>query len=489
MAFVPLALAAHGAPPRKAFGLGLWCAFVGWLACAWWLVPGLAEAGRTPLVRVVALGLGLCLLYAIPYALSTLMLARTRWLASTRGALVAALAWTAIHWGVPHVLPGNLAHSQYQNPQALQALELGGVPLLLALMYAVNFLIARAVVASCSRQRRGPLRAAVAATLAAGLVTGLHGWGEARLEVVRARLAASAAPRLSVTMVHAALPTSGRDRAAAAQALRGLAAASGAGGATREGPALVIWPEIPAPISHAEHASDARAIASTATRLGAHLLVAGDGRSPHGRRQNVVEWIGPDGTLLGRYAKRRLMPFGEYLPGERWWPALRRAMPGALDYAPGRHGTVFELAPGIRVAPLICYEAAFADLARADALAGANLIVNPVNDAWFGAGRGPEVHLALTVMRAAELRVPIVRVANGGVSAVVDATGTIRPATRIGPGGWASVQTELAPGVHRTLYLRAGEWAGAAALAATLVALARWRRRLERATLARRGAG
>ncbi|MCK9392551.1 MAG: apolipoprotein N-acyltransferase, partial [Syntrophales bacterium] len=76
-----------------------------------------------------------------------------------------------------------------------------------------------------------------------------------------------------------------------------------------------------------------------------------------------------------------------------------------------------------RVGVLICYEGIFPGAARAYKQEGADFLVNLTNDAWFGQTSAPYQHLSMTVFRAVENRLDVVRAANTGISAFIDATG------------------------------------------------------------------
>src|SRR5205823_3156871 len=103
---------------------------------------------------------------------------------------------------------------------------------------------------------------------------------------------------------------------------------------------------------------------------------------------------------------------------------------GALDFSEAVDATVFALPQG-RFGVLICFEAIFPDLARSLVQGGAEFLVNVTNDAWFGDTAGPAQHLAMARLRAVELRVPIVRVASTGISAIIDPDGSLRWQTRL----------------------------------------------------------
>jgi apolipoprotein N-acyltransferase len=120
------------------------------------------------------------------------------------------------------------------------------------------------------------------------------------------------------------------------------------------------------------------------------------------------------------------VPFGEYLPFQDVLESFGlRQVTGQIGGFSSGPGLATLSAPGIPTfAPLICYEVIFPGKA-VDAKQRPEWIVNVTNDMWFGVTSGPYQHLAQTRMRAVEEGLPIIRVANSGVSAVIDARGRV----------------------------------------------------------------
>jgi apolipoprotein N-acyltransferase len=114
-----------------------------------------------------------------------------------------------------------------------------------------------------------------------------------------------------------------------------------------------------------------------------------------------------------------LVPFGEYQPD--WFPLPIQIVPGG-GFA-GGPGPRTLAVPGLPpFAPLICYEAIFSAQV-VDEAARPDWIVNVTNDAWFGNSTGPRQHLAAVRMRAVEEGLPVLRAANTGITAAIDARG------------------------------------------------------------------
>jgi apolipoprotein N-acyltransferase len=241
-------------------------------------------------------------------------------------------------------------------------------------------------------------------------------------------------------------------------------------------PSIVIWPEgaLPAVIDElvapgSDYATRLRdAIAPGQTLLmGANRAQAAP---PNGAKteplyfNSLVAFRREANGLrfTGVYDKHHLVPFGEYMPaGELAQRIGFRSlvhMPDDFTAGPRAQPIAPWGVPAMQV--LICYEALFPGVTRAGA-ARAGLrpawILNPSNDAWFGAGSGPLQHLNIASYRAIEEGLPIVRATPTGVSAVIDAYGRIRPGERIGLGGLGVIDAQLPPPLRPTLFSRLGD--------------------------------
>jgi apolipoprotein N-acyltransferase len=110
---------------------------------------------------------------------------------------------------------------------------------------------------------------------------------------------------------------------------------------------------------------------------------------------------------------------------------------------------------GGRAGASVCYEAVFPDVIRDSVLSGATWLVNVTNDAWFGDTVAPHQHLAMARMRAVEFRRPMVRAANAGISALIDARGAAAPTLGLFREG--ILVGEIVPRGGRTLYAKTGD--------------------------------
>jgi apolipoprotein N-acyltransferase len=194
---------------------------------------------------------------------------------------------------------------------------------------------------------------------------------------------------------------------------------------------------------------------------------------------NSAFLVGPDATVRGRYDKIHLVPFGEYMPLRGMLFFLDKLVYGIGDFRRGEDYTVMAIPQG-RFGVLICFEVIFPDLVRHFVDRGAQFLVNLTNDAWFGNSPASYQHLSMVVFRAIENRVPVVRAANTGISAVIDPTGRVLQQTDLFVR--TRIQARITPAVGRVpFYTRFGDVFAYACLLLTAQALVweviqRWRR-------------
>ncbi len=166
-------------------------------------------------------------------------------------------------------------------------------------------------------------------------------------------------------------------------------------------------------------------------RVGAKALIAGGDDVLSNRTYNAaaVYCAQLPARPAGVYHKQHLVPFGEYIPFDKWIPALQRLSPIGVSLHPGEPA-LFEVpaADGrtVKAAPLICYEDTDPRLAAAAERMGAGMIVLITNDSWFSCSAEAEAHAAQAVLRAIETGLTIVRVGNSGVSGVIRPDGSAR---------------------------------------------------------------
>ncbi len=220
-------------------------------------------------------------------------------------------------------------------------------------------------------------------------------------------------------------------------------------------PDLVVWPEtaIPWLLGNADEPLSMITAAAGGTPVALGIRSVDDGRL-----YNSLVLLDQTGTVSARYDKHHLVPFGEYIPlGDL---AARFGIHGLAagegdGYSAGPGARLIDL-PGIGPAlPLICYEAIFPQDVRA-APARPRLLLQITNDAWFGRFSGPFQHLQQARMRAIEQGLPMLRVANTGVSAMIGPKGEILRRIPLGEAGFADAPLPAARAA--TPYARTGDW-------------------------------
>ncbi|MEK7766418.1 MAG: apolipoprotein N-acyltransferase, partial [bacterium] len=232
---------------------------------------------------------------------------------------------------------------------------------------------------------------------------------------------------------------------------------------------LMIWPETATAEIWEEQPEIAARARRLAVRTGAAQLIGSVQRGKDGRFHNAVVLVTAGGEA-GRVMKRHLVPFGEYIPGwfRRFAPFARKLTSGVVDFSPGEASGIIEIPGGPRCGVLVCYEANFSGLVRDQVRAGAEVLVNVTNDAWYRRTAATWQHALGPVCRAVEYGRWLVRCANTGVSFIAGPDGGVwAPVGVFVPGVVAGT---LPPLSGATPYALWGEWplilAGAAAWAA-----------------------
>jgi apolipoprotein N-acyltransferase len=238
----------------------------------------------------------------------------------------------------------------------------------------------------------------------------------------------------------------------------------------KDGPAdLTIWPETSVPYM-LEYAPEVAGMVVAAS--GGRPVAVGIQRADGDRFFNSLRVLEGEGLETARYDKAHLVPFGEYIPfgdlAYRWFGLRAFAAQAGNSYSSGPGPQVLDLGRFGKVLPLICYEAIFPREVNAMP-ERADWMLQVTNDAWFGKLTGPFQHFAQARLRAVEQGLPLIRVANTGVTAVVDARG--RVVADLPFGEMAALDTRIPGALPPTPYTRLGDLpvllllAGLAALA------------------------
>ncbi|MSO65006.1 MAG: apolipoprotein N-acyltransferase [Alphaproteobacteria bacterium] len=419
---------------RAAFAVGWAFSFgTGVVGLHWLAFPMLVDAERFAWMIPFAVA-GLPALLALPYGLATMAVGQWRF-RGWRRVLILALAWSTAEWIRGHMLTGfpwNLiGYSWVTNLAVLQSTALFGIyglGLVTVLVAAMPATMADDV---GNGSRRWLVRIAPTATAAALLLV-LWAGGQVRLWVQETTVQDDIVLRLVQPNIPQKLKwLPGQRENNLARHVR-----------LSQGPGLdrvraVIWPETassflldsgsPAALRVAEAAPQDGWVLTGAPRLES----LADGRL---RAFNGLVAVSADASVEPNYDKHRLVPFGEYLPLRtvlEWIGIEKLVASSSVDFSPGPGAATVSLAGLPPFSPLICYEAIFptgmVDTSRRPAW-----LLSLTNDAWFGPFAGPEQHFAQARVRSIEQGLPLVRVANTGISGVVDPLGRVLARTDLG---------------------------------------------------------
>lgn len=395
----------------------------------YWIHTTVVSMAGLPVWAAALITLGFSLLSGLQWSLFAWAAGPVaRWTGPGQWWSLAAL-YVGVEWLFPHLFPHYLASGLYAAPLWIQLADITGP-------YGISFAAALVSMAALQgvRPTAGIRRWAAPAVGVAALavVLGYGGWRMASIEstpVRKSLLVGLVQPNFSIDEKRA----KGRARVPNYDRAERL---------TREvyrpDLDLIVWPEGGYPFwmlaTPEERAAQSRGALARVTAERFVSLVdeldvpffTGSLRrpDPKARLRNCALHFDADGELRGLYTKRLLVPFGEYMPFRDYFGDFR--LPGVGNMDPGEAPLAFDL-DGIWMSPSICYEAVFHEFTRRASLEPERVdaIVNFTNDMWFGITSAPEEHLMVQVMRAVELRMPLIRSTNTGISAFVTATGVI----------------------------------------------------------------
>ncbi len=430
------------APDARTAGWRAWFAGAGWFGVAmhWIVQPFFVDAAThgwmAPFAIILMAG-GLALFWGLAGWIAARFCSAGPARALTFAGLLvlAEAARGRVFTGLPWAQPGH----GLIGSEALALAALGG-PLALTLL-AVGL-------AACSAAlylRFGPPLSAV--PLAAGLATGLIPW------VGPVPAPADDAPVLRIVQINAPQALKWQPDMIPVFFERGLGLTQAAPGPLGT-PDLVIWPETSLP-TILRSSDEARTRISEAAG-GAEVLIGGQ-RYAGIEPRNMLVHLEADGAIAQVYDKHHLVPFGEFMPlrglaDDLGLAGLAQQLSGG--YRPGGGPAVMDLGPFGRAFPMICYEAIFPHYIRQ--VERPDWMVQVTNDAWFGSFSMPYQHLALAQLRAAEQGLPLIRAANTGVSAVIDARGRVIDALPMDVDG--VIDARLPTALPATVYARTGDW-------------------------------
>jgi apolipoprotein N-acyltransferase len=475
-------------------GAGAWRGLTGAAATGWWFgfgyfLAGLYWVGFAFLVdaptfgwllplAVIGLPAGLAIFTAFGVALARLL-----WTRGVLRILALAVALTAAEWLRGHVLTGfpwNAFGYALTSPlilaQSAAVIGIWGLTFLAVAIFAAP--------ATLFDDRGETRRPRLPLTLAAIALIALGAFGTVRLVRDPTRLVEGVHLRImqpnlqqDVRFNYAAKQQV-LDRYIALSERPADAGAPVSGDVTH-----LIWPESAFPFFLTREPD---ALAQIARMLhGSTVLITGAVRlsepvtPPDIGVYNAIDVLDRDGSLSATYDKLHLVPFGEYLPFQRFLESLglQQLTKQRGGFLTGDRRRLMSVPGAPPALPLICYEVIFpGDVSAEGGGKGARpgWIVNVTNDGWFGISSGPYQHFQQARVRAIEEGLPLVRAANTGISAVVDPLGRIIQALPLGVEG--IIDAPLPRPVAATLYSRVGDMPVAMVIAIALLLLVHRRR-------------
>jgi apolipoprotein N-acyltransferase len=459
-------------PALAAAAIG-WCFGFGYfLAGLWWVgfafLVDAEEFGWMMPFAVAALPAGLALFTAAAIALARLL-----WSSGPQRIFAFALALTLADIARGQLFTGfpwnSFGYSLTATPILMQAASLVGVYGLSAVA-AVVFASPAALSGAGSRRARFALPALALALLAGQVGFGLYRLGGADVGMVgdiRLRIV-----QPSIRQSEKWQPENRNRFFADYLALSDSAASPEAMGI--DDVDVLIWPESALPFVFEAEPAALPAIAALlppgTVLLAGMERVERDSAEPGGYRvYNSVMVIDEAGKILDIYDKAWLVPFGEFLPFQRFLESLGlRQLTRVIGGFTAGPGPKILSAPGVPpFLPLICYEIIFPG--RIDSGdRRPDWILNVTNDGWFGDSPGPWQHLRQARLRAVEEGLPVVRAANTGVSAVIDPYG--RLVKRLGIGVRGVIDSGLPQAAAPTLFGMYANWILAAVIFVLIIA-------------------
>lgn len=465
---VPVLFALQGAKTwKRALLLSWWFGFVAHLVGYHWVIHLLKEFAYLPTPLAV---IGYVLL-AVGQAASFAAFGLLAWALSRRasvplGAAIAP-AIMAMEWAFPLLFPSYMANSQARMPWVTQIADLGGPILVSGLLGVVNGALFDLVASRLEKRR---VRAWLVGGAAAALALSV-GYSVVRVRQMDERDAAASKLKVAIVQANVGARDKHEEVDAGIKRFRRMTDEAMA----LPGIGLVVWPESGFNRSVTPRTTNltgqvAREVTAPMILGALRVEAAGKGR----KVWNSAIALEPGGRIAASYDKTVLLAFGEYVPGDKFFPKIYDLLPYSSHFERGASTAALPVGP-YRLSTDICYEDILPSFIRtlmgpidADGTRP-HAMVNVTNDSWYGPVE-PHIHLALASFRAIEHRRWLVRSTATGISAFVDAAGRVRQQS-----GFETEQllVEDVPMIEggATVYGVLGDWPGWVSFVASALAL------------------
>jgi apolipoprotein N-acyltransferase len=428
------------------FGLGHFITGLYWIAFA--LSIDLKQFGW--LIPFTVLGLPAVLsLFIAPI----LLLTKISGTKSLERGLFFSISWASFEWLRGHLftgLPWNLiAYTWVPYESISQSLSLFGAYGLGLITVFISTLFYSALTSETFK--KGLFHSLLALTL----LISLWGFGTWRLSQVEEDVV----PKTYLRLVQPNIPQKLKwDREYADQNFNRILALTNS--PARKKITHILWPESAVPfLLEYDHKRRERLTQFIPSQ---GLLLMGGIHLKKYSPSNIKVWnsifvLTPKGKIEDIYDKSHLVPFGEYIPMRSFFPSfIKKVTAGSIDFSSGSGPRTLK-APGLPpFSPLVCYEGIFPGEVKAQQGDRPQWIYNATNDAWYGPTSGPYQHLVINRARAIEEGLPYMRVANTGMSAVIDAYGRVKISLPLDTEGVIDTELPL-PTFSPTLYSLYGD--------------------------------
>jgi len=427
-AFIPLLFALHRVTSiRQAILLGFITGVVGYIGIIYWIAYVMVNYGYLPIY------LGIILMLLLACYLSVYLAIFAAGIVYFRRKiplyLIAPVLWICLEYCKSQLFTGfpweNLGYSQYLNLYLIQFADILGVYGLSFLIILVNASLFEIITKRSKREY------ILAAAVSLVLVT-VYIYGIFRVNNIDNLLQNPSTPSMEVSLIQGNIDQSIKWNENFQKetlniyediSIKNIPASGG----------LIVWPETAVPFNFQDENELSRQIRNLAIKTKSDFIF---GSISYLRRSHYVDFynsaylLSPEGEVKGKYDKVHLVPYGEYVPLRNMFPFIKGLTAGIGDFSTG--DGYFPLSTADRkIGILICYEGILPFAARMYKNESAEILVNITNDAWFGSTSAPYQHLSMTIFRAVETRLYLVRAANTGISAIVDPRGQIVAKTNI----------------------------------------------------------
>ncbi len=451
IALVPLFVALNNVSSlSRALVLGWTAGITAHIGMLYWIAHVVVNYGYLPLVLGVILTVLLAGYLSVYFALFAAGIVYFRGRAPLY--LAAPVLWICLEYLKSSLFTGfpweNLGYSQFSNLLFIQTADITGVSGLSFLIVLLN----AAFFTLLTERSKKSLALALAVFL---IWSGVYAYGAMRIREIRRSM--ENARSMDVSLIQGNIDQSVKwNENFQTETIRIYEELS-LSGANAPG-SLVVWPETAVPFSYQEPGDLQARVRQLPSQTKSWLLFGSISyvAAPAGTDYfNSAFLLSPGGDLAGKYDKVHLVPYGEYVPLRTLFPFVSSLASGIGDFAAGKGYSPLRMGEK-KIGVLICYEGILPRAARRYKNAAADVLVNITNDAWFGKTSAPYQHLSMSVFRAVETRLCLVRAANTGISALVDPTGKILAQTKLFEQDQITGRIPLIQ--TPTFYARYGDW-------------------------------